>query len=265
VGIGGVKAGVWRIAAASVVGTAHAVGGTLCQDRHFVDVLADGTLVACLADGAGSASQSSVGAEIACSAWREFAEMGIGTHERFDTVVRERWVPDARAAIAAQAAADGLHVSEYACTFLGTIIRSGGKECMAHYLQIGDGAIVAGRAGKFECLFWPEQGEFANTTSFLTDAEPRVETRTNLSLPSVEEVALFSDGLQRLALDYGSKTAFEPFFDSMFSALRPALPEGRAQVSDWLSEFLNWEVVNKRTDDDKTLILATRKRVDGRA
>jgi hypothetical protein len=43
-----------------------------------------------------------------------------------------------------------------------------------------------------------------------------------ISLSPPDEVAMFSDGLQRLALVYESRTAYTPFFEPMFSVLRKA-------------------------------------------
>jgi serine/threonine protein phosphatase PrpC len=52
----------WRVAAASVCGTSHAKIGKPCQDTYRWAVLPEGTLVAAVADGAGSAAHAEVGA-----------------------------------------------------------------------------------------------------------------------------------------------------------------------------------------------------------
>jgi serine/threonine protein phosphatase PrpC len=60
---------VWRHIAQSVQGHHHRAEGTPCQDSCLVRVLgdeADGALVACVADGAGSSQHSEVGAGLAC-------------------------------------------------------------------------------------------------------------------------------------------------------------------------------------------------------
>jgi len=53
---------------------------------------------------------------------------------------------------------------------------------------------------------------------------------------------------------------FEPFFDKMFPAVR-ALPESGLdeKLSEALAKYLDSPAICQRTDDDKTLVLATRR------
>ena len=76
---------------------------------------------------------------------------------------------------------------------------------------------------------------------------------------SIDEVAIFTDGLQGLALHYESRRAHTPFFQPMFAWMRPAGSGYCEGLSSSLTSFLNSKKVNDRTDDDKTLILATRR------
>jgi hypothetical protein len=69
-----------------------------------------------------------------------------------------------------------------------------------------------------------------------------------------------TDGLQPLALHYASQSVHEPFFHGMFQPLHGS--PGSAEVpalSASLEEFLSSERVRMRTDDDVSLILATRR------
>ena len=71
-------------------------------------------------------------------------------------------------------------------------------------------------------------------------------------------LALFSDGIERLVLDFSSHQAFSPFFDRMFESLKfSAIGRNRVLSRD-LRRFLDGPSVGERTDDDKTLILAKR-------
>ena len=70
---------------------------------------------------------------------------------------------------------------------------------------------------------------------------------------------MFSDGLQRLALVYQSQTVHEPFFEPMFAELRNADLQTCNSLSDQLARFLDSPKINERTDDDKTLVLASRR------
>jgi len=123
---------------------------------------------------------------------------------------------------------------------------------------IGDGAIVARRAeaSTLDALSWPEHGDYAATTFFLTDAVPRLRIGVMHDLP-IDRIAVLTDGLERLALDFRDRVAHRPFFDVMFSAVASCPEIGRnGALSRHLAAFLECEAVNKRTDDDKTLILA---------
>ena len=67
---------MWRHIAQSLQGPSHVDEGTPCQDTHGVRVLGEaphGVLIACVADGAGSAKHSEIGSAIACEAILEHA------------------------------------------------------------------------------------------------------------------------------------------------------------------------------------------------
>jgi hypothetical protein len=98
----------------------------------------------------------------------------------------------------------------------------------------------------------------ANTlrrTNFVTD-DPEPTTDIVHIGGEVGEVALFTDGLERLALNFAEKKAFTPFFASMFQAMSPQSPGRNKELSQKLRTFLDSEAVAQRTDDDKTLIMA---------
>ena len=63
-----------------------------------------------------------------------------------------------------------------------------------------------------------------------------------------------------LALRFADQSVHGPFFRQIFQALRAAEPASALQNP--LHEFLTSTAVNSRTDDDKTLILATRRLPD---
>jgi hypothetical protein len=76
----------------------------------------------------------------------------------------------------------------------------------------------------------------------------------------VDEVSLLTDGLQMLALCLGDKRVHSPFFLPMFRALRAT--DSTSALQKPFRDFLSSPRVNDRTDDDKTLILATRRLPD---
>lgn len=140
---------------------------------------------------------------------------------------------------------------EYASTLL-LVVLFPDRTLAAH---IGDGAIVVDD-GMLRVLSWPKQGEYANTTVFLT-MENAVEDARIYRAEAVTRFALFSDGLQSLALSYATEEVFAPFIESMLKPLQnPEADLDRLEAA--LAAYLGSEAINKRTDDDKTLVLGVR-------
>lgn len=253
----------WRIGCVSTIGSSHEKSGTPCQDSSRWSVLTDHPdtpLLLCVSDGAGSAKRSDEGSAHACDEFiNHFSDL-LGRGVRCaDLVEREfrAWMGECRASLRNLAEEQDAPAKEFACTFLGAII---GKTHCA-FIQLGDGGIVVSAPdaeGDYAPVLWPEETEYANVTYFLTGLDAEEHLQIAIMDRRVEEVALFSDGLQRLALQMATKSAHGPFFRAMFGPLRNE-PAGLSQRhDDWLREFMNSKGVLQRTDDDKSLAMATR-------
>ena len=253
----------WRTAYASVVGTSHARTGAPCQDAGCCRLVKahDGRdiLLAAVADGAGSAKRSEAGAAIAVDMFLEEFGEAVATDPHLHGLDQEfviDWLDSARDCISARAAAEGLEPRDFACTFLAAVVGPSDFVCF----QIGDGAIVVSdqEIGAYSCVFWPQHGEFANTTNFITQDRVEEVLMFERSERVIQEIALFSDGIERLVLDLSAKSVHAPSLQPIFGWLagtEPAAPNGPAAA---LVAYLGSEHVNRRTDDDKTLVMATR-------
>ncbi|HET8629547.1 MAG TPA: PP2C family serine/threonine-protein phosphatase [Thermomicrobiales bacterium] len=259
------SAGAWRYALASVAGTGHLERGEPCQDASECEVLAaqggEAVLVAVTADGAGSARRGGDGAALACALWRdEMAALFAGGGAVADLTAEfaAAWLTRFRHEVGLRADAEAALPRDFACTLLAAVVGEAG----AAFVQLGDGAIVVAEADDADAycwVFWPKRGEYENVTWFATDPAAAAQLDHAFVSRRVDEVALFTDGLQRVALHYASRTAHAPFFRPMFAPVRAATP-GRAEgLSGALAAFLASDAVNERTDDDKTLVLATRR------
>ena len=249
----------WRVVAASEVGTSHAATGKACEDSCWaqVDSLYNGEplLSVFVSDGAGSALRGGEGAELAIQTAAQFlskknrqGEFGLGDTLATDLIIA------VRDAIYARAASLLLTARDFACTFLGVL--SSPKGTLV--LQIGDGGVVIDIGMGLEVAVAPMAGEYANMTHFVTD-EDAVSVLVTKSYPDpASRVAVFSDGLQRLALTMATNTPHEPFFAPFFDTLQKVTPEQEDQLHSLLVNFLGSPRVNERTDDDKTLALAVR-------
>lgn len=258
----------WKYVHASVKGTSHARIGAPCQDVAACEILTNAndneTLIAVVSDGAGSASRAEIGAALACqlfiSEMRAFFESdNIASDITRDFV--QGWITSFQSEVVLRSEAEGLKPRDFACTLVAVVISSD----TAAFLQVGDGAIVVrwndgSTKSGYGCVFWDDEGEYVNQTTFLTEMMAIETFKFTTVSHRIDEVALFSDGLQRLALHFQSRTAHAPFFQSMFAPLYTVDCNGIVtSLSASLTAFLDSPAVNERTDDDKSLILATRR------
>ncbi len=259
----------WRTAYSSVVGTSHAASGTSCQDDGrcvvFRDASGTEVLVSAVADGAGSASRSERGASLIVGSFIDAMGIAIvgddGGLAFMDRAFVIRWLDDARSALTELALAEDHPIREYACTFIGAVI---GDRC-ACYLQIGDGAIVVvdEEGGDPAYVFWPQHGEFANSTFFVThdgagDILQFERREFGTGHAHIREIALFTDGLERLVLDFAARAVHPPALRPIFSWLSRTDPDDADGCNRAIESYLASAHVNRRTDDDKTLVMATR-------
>jgi protein phosphatase 2C-like protein len=252
----------WTWAAARSIGTSHIKAGKDYEDFGACLEIAgssDTVLIAVASDGAGSACHSKIGSWITTRVFVQSAVSYVkdGRDLRsFSSETAQEWVDDIRDRIGAAASRIGAKPRDFAATLVGCLI---GTECSV-FVHVGDGAFVFRTEGEsnWNLPTWPAQGEFAATTFFVTD-EPEAHLQFVSTYVPIEEVAVFSDGIERLALQFSTKSAFSPFFDKMFTPLRGKHTVGRdRKLSRDLRNFLDGPSVCEKTDDDKTLVLATR-------
>lgn len=247
----------WSVVAASVCGTSHHKAGRSCQDAHYWSTLHDDVLVTAVADGAGSAMLGKLGATLA--AWSAATTLGAqlqsGTWPENDG----DWSPclvaavaAAQAALTAEARARQVELRELATTLILTVATSA---CVA-VIQIGDGAVVVcDAAGQLFALTAPDSGEYANETTFLTSPQALAATQVRVWQGNPRHLVVFSDGLQRLALNMPDGSPHAPFFLPFFRFVETATETSEAQAQ--LEAFLCSRRVRERTDDDLTLLLGS--------
>lgn len=249
----------WAWAAASCRGTSHERCGEPRQDAFRIAGPADGRdfLAVVTCDGAGSASHGGAGARIAAWTLASCARTWLSFMSRLpEADAATCWMLLARARIASVAAKRGLDSRDFATTAV-VAISDGTSTITAH---VGDGAVAARKAGSGDwiALSWPAQGEFASTTWFLTDEGDLALRVCRHDLP-IDRLAVMTDGLERLALDFRACVPHAAFLDPMAAPLALRGTGGYDRdLSRALCAYLGSERVNDRTDDDKTLVLAAR-------
>jgi hypothetical protein len=123
-------------------------------------------------------------------------------------------------------------------------------------VQIGVGALIFGNHALYGVVFWPQSGEYANSTNFLTSDEYEQQLEFLATPSKCSKVALMTDGIERIALRFDSQTPHIPFFDPLFRALSSTADVD--SLNEGLRGFLGSNSVQLRSDDDKTLVLAAR-------
>ena len=251
-----VKEGVWKAVAASVAGTSHARTKQPCQDASYCRVVGGNTLIGAVADGAGSARLGGEGAQVAARAAVEAIAAGLAglegsaTSEQWKCVLRGA-MGMARVQVEISSALLGAPLRELACTLLLFVARPG----LVVASQIGDGAVVVRDAGgEFHSLTTPQNGEYANTTTFLVSPDALKTVQHQAWEKAFTGLAAFTDGLQRLALVMPVGNPHVKFFAPLFGFTEKASDADIATRA--LDEFLRSSKVTERADDDLTILLA---------
>lgn len=256
----------WLASAVSVRGTSHFATGDPCQDHCIARRFGEAQILA-LADGAGSCRLSSVGAQSACVGFvrrtKELVAPYLSDPAALDSFLENSteldWcfaVEGAREIVERAAIKRGVDANRsMACTFLGAVLgRSAGI-----VLQIGDGAWVAevGPA-RFNCVTWPENGEFGNETFFLTQRDWRdhLQFRRIPKFHGLRSIMGISDGVETLSLNLAARTPFDSFFRKLCTIRRSV---SRREFERGLEAFLRSPRVTEKSDDDCSIVGACRE------
>lgn len=251
---------MWKCIGTNSTGTKHEESKQPCEDALYHEVIETyshgNILLSFVSDGAGSASYGGYAAHYVVT---KVANMVKELLREVHTVLEADLYGILESIydhFYVKSLQEQIDISEFSCTFLGVIVSSKGTICM----QIGDGAIIYNNGENvYRTIWWPQSGDYYNATVFLVDDE-HISGLKILSIEeSFTEVALITDGLQLLALNFEDETVFQPFFNNLFFHLRNAPPtaEALSKLNSRLAQYLNSEAINDRTDDDKTIFLGT--------
>jgi len=248
---------VWRAIVRSSIGTSHKKRQVPCQDYGQYIIATGDVIVGAVADGAGSARYSDIGAELAVKTallnieeWLERQKLTLPlSDEQAETIFS--WVLETVViALKQEAANSGYALNDLACTLLIFIAAPSWVAAM----QVGDGFIVAGsQAHEYRLLFQPNKGEFINETTFVTASNALEEMQVCVWSGDQAFICAATDGLERVAIRMDEWMPFERFFQPLQEYMwATTSPE---QEDEYIRNFLDSERLNARTDDDKTLLL----------
>lgn len=212
-------------------------------------------------DGAGSAAHSEEGSALVCEQALQWLEWRLSSGESFLTSEDGvALIHNLRTQLENYAAEEerSYTLRDLACTVNVAAVLPD----QAWFLQVGDGASIIQSEGEpLEVVFWPDNGEYANQTYFVTDvADEHIHAKVIEG--ALDRIGLMTDGLQTLALVLQQKAAHPPFFEPLFKAVEGLEiddDEAHLALQAGLKRFLNSAGVNARTSDDKTLVLCSRR------
>ena len=247
----GVGLDVWRSIGAKAKGVAHAADGSPCQDAFAYASLGPALAAIAVADGAGSAVFSKAGADIsverAVRYLRNVGDLLVADPSIWPPAIRGAFEA-ARGSIVDYARRQGNPPSEFATTL--QVVLLGEQACC--YGRVGDGGGV-GRVGGTLVPLAPAPGNgYANETRFLTSAQS--EPDVFFLADHVSDCAVFTDGIQHLAMQLAHWKPHDPFFNPLFDFVRTS--SDTTVAADSLSELLEAERFDRRTDDDRALVIS---------
>ena len=250
----------WQVVGAAVQGLSHQKQGLPCQDALEYRCLPGGALLVALADGAGSATRSELGARAAVQAAVDALTSGLESGlpaECCDWVEMFLETFESARTALIQLAEECEEPLRVFATTLTCLVATPEQLVVG---QLGDGAVVArGADGVLDTITTVQRGEYANETNFLTQEQALEQVAIQVINLPMQALAVMSDGLTRLALKRPTNEPHLPFFEPLFAFVEAsASPNDGAQASEALTTFLASPRVCERTDDDKALVLALR-------
>jgi serine/threonine protein phosphatase PrpC len=250
----------WKAVSHSSIGVLHQQNGLPCQDYGNYRPLKNGVIIGAVADGAGSAKYSDVGARLVVETTlvylmgrfiqkQRFCQQNFSKEEAkecFDKLLKSRLI----GRLKQKAQQEGYSIQDLACTLLCFVATPSWTAAM----QIGDGFLVVQPQNEnYKLLFSPDKGEFTNETTFVTSANALSDMQVGVIPSPLKFICAATDGLERVALRMSDWTPFAPFFNP----LNEYLEETPKPYQDkaYLVDFLASERLNQKTQDDKTLLL----------
>ncbi len=259
----------WKAIACSEKGTSHRKSELPCQDyAEFIrlnnagEISENGEIIiGAVSDGAGSCKYSDVGSKLAVETalntlklWPKWLKekqkdsspeiLKESAEKAFAKTLRE-----VKVAFDEQAGEKSCSPKDFSCTLLVVVTTPNWLAAM----QIGDGFIVTRKPeSEYQLLFHPSKGEYANETTFVTASNAREKMQVKTLFDKQQFICAASDGLERIAINLKDLQPHPGFFE-MFEKALEIRPENEEKLStqDWLKS----DSVNKKTDDDKTILL----------
>ena len=254
---------VWKTFAARSTGSSHQFTNTPCQDAYLVENPSQDILLIAISDGAGTASRSSDGSTRIVEASLKSIKTSLSDQEdlfqidpNFISGVISKSFLDAQIDIISFADTESVNLKEFSATL--SIVALIGD--WVAFGQIGDGVVVVEtEIGEFTTKTRPQRGEYVNETTFITSENLQKKIEVVVEKASYHSITVMTDGLLSLATKLDKNEAYNPFFAPLLTYFRTF--EDAEAGSRKLGELLESEQVSKKSDDDKSLVIAINEKL----
>lgn len=239
-----------RVAQASQIGRMHLRDRLPNQDASGVRRIGRRGLVLAVADGAGSARHAEIGARTVVEAVLDRCRSAPDAC--IEEVSGASLLGAAREQVTRQAASMECEPRDLASTMLVVMALCARDRVYWRTVHIGDG-VIAGSVGRgVEVVSSPENGEFGNSTFFVTDEMAYSHLRSNGGESDRVSFLLMTDGAAESLYRRGDAT----------------LARGVASILSWPNQAAGStlrralqsnlrDVISSRTHDDATLVLGS--------
>lgn len=246
---------MWQSIQCVMQGKGHLKENLPCQDKTFF-IQKNNVYVITLADGAGSANYSEIGAEIITK------EMSIYLSENFEylfdtedgVLVKNILIEEIDKIIQNKSSEIGCNPKELASTFLAVAV----KGSVFLILHIGDGVIGYRKNDKMLVASKPDNGEYSNFTTFTTSENKMYSLRIfKGKINDISGFILMSDGAAESFYDKNSQS-FAKAVNRIINITRFSEPAILEKVirNNFIKNIIG------RTSDDCSFILLSKKTDD---
>lgn len=242
----------WVAAGGVQQGKRHVQKGIPCQDAIAISQK-NGVMAAALADGAGSASNSHIGSNIAVqTVVRELLKRFVSLHDSDEQDIADHFCDALSKALTSYAQ----HQSVSRRSLSSTLLFVGIKEQDMIVGHLGDGVILSIKNQKTEVLSTPERGEFANQTYLTMVGKWKEHLRISIETDSsLDALVLMSDGT---ADSFYLRNEYE-----VAPAAKKLIDWYRDITSSEMAEIVQYnlrERISERTPDDTSLVIVQQKK-----
>ncbi|MDR0525693.1 MAG: protein phosphatase 2C domain-containing protein [Spirochaetaceae bacterium] len=241
---------MWTTINFELCGTGHKKEGIPCQDKTY-SASDNGVIVSALADGAGSAVFSHFGAETAVRSVCEYLTNNFLEMYNSDGVSAKQKIVDFLVGQLTQKAREmNCRLKDLASTLLAVAIYQ--NECII--IHIGDGIIGCLRNGNVQILSYPNNGEFSNSTYFVTtdNVVKYIEIKKG-SVNRISGFVLMSDGTSESFYNKREKM----FSDGVIKIMQHSILLNDITALEVIKN--NFDLVLENTLDDCSIAMVIRK------